>query len=123
MSKVAVVAHARKSFGGGLPELRQVLAAEGVIDPLWYEVKKSRKAPKHARRAAAEGADLMLEHQPTDVLGSLLFSALWLTATSLLIKPNADSRRSEKRPGPVRRAGLTHGQAVAQPANSRTGPA
>jgi undecaprenyl-diphosphatase len=25
------------------------------------------------------------EHQPTDILGSLLFSALWLTATSLLI--------------------------------------
>ncbi len=33
MSKVAVVAHARKSLGGGLPELRQVLAREGVTDP------------------------------------------------------------------------------------------
>src|SRR5262249_51519109 len=32
------------------------------------------------------------EHHPTDVLGSFLFSALWLTATSRLIKPNADSR-------------------------------
>jgi len=30
------------------------------------------------------------EHHPADILGSLLFSALWLTATSLLIKPNAD---------------------------------
>jgi diacylglycerol kinase (ATP) len=60
MPKVAVVAHARKSFGGGLPELRQVLAREGVTDPLWYEVRKSRKAPKHARRAVAEGADLVL---------------------------------------------------------------
>jgi diacylglycerol kinase (ATP) len=59
MSKVAVVAHARKSFGGGLPELRRVLAQEGVTDPLWFEVRKSRKAPKYARRAAAEGADLM----------------------------------------------------------------
>jgi undecaprenyl-diphosphatase len=29
------------------------------------------------------------EHHPTDILGSLLFSALWLTATTLLIKPNA----------------------------------
>ncbi len=28
MSKVAVVTHARKSFGGGLPELRNVLARE-----------------------------------------------------------------------------------------------
>jgi undecaprenyl-diphosphatase len=29
------------------------------------------------------------EHHPTDVLGSLLFTALWLTATYLLIKPIA----------------------------------
>jgi undecaprenyl-diphosphatase len=27
------------------------------------------------------------EHHPTDILGSLLFAALWLTATSLLIRP------------------------------------
>ncbi len=59
MSKVAVVAHARKSFGGGLPELRQVLAQEGVTDPLWFEVSKSRRAPECARRAVAEGADLV----------------------------------------------------------------
>jgi undecaprenyl-diphosphatase len=32
------------------------------------------------------------EHHPTDILGSLIFSALWLTATSLLIKPNADGQ-------------------------------
>jgi YegS/Rv2252/BmrU family lipid kinase len=30
-----------------------------VTDPLWYEVKKSRRAPKYARRAAAQGADVM----------------------------------------------------------------
>ena len=30
------------------------------------------------------------EHHPTDILGSLLFAALWLTATTVLIKPNAD---------------------------------
>jgi len=59
VSKVAVVAHARKSFGGGLRELRTVLARDGVTDPLWYEVKKSRHAPEYARRAVAEGADLM----------------------------------------------------------------
>ena len=58
MSTVAVVAHARKSLGGGLSELRALLAREGVTDPLWYEVKKSRHAPKCARRAA-EGADLI----------------------------------------------------------------
>jgi undecaprenyl-diphosphatase len=31
------------------------------------------------------------EHHPTDVLASLILSGLWLTATSLLLKPNADS--------------------------------
>jgi undecaprenyl-diphosphatase len=32
------------------------------------------------------------EHHPTDILASLLFAALWLTATTLLIKPNADGQ-------------------------------
>jgi diacylglycerol kinase (ATP) len=56
---VAVVAHSRKSFGGGLPELRKVLAGEGVTDPLWCEVKKSRHAPEQARRAAERGVDVI----------------------------------------------------------------
>ena len=59
MADIAVVAHARKSFGGGLPELRRILAREGVTDPVWYEVKKSRSAPKYARRAVAQGADVV----------------------------------------------------------------
>jgi diacylglycerol kinase (ATP) len=59
MCTVAVVAHAGKSLGGGLPELRDVLAKEGFAQPLWYEVNKSRKAPKRTRRALAEGADLI----------------------------------------------------------------
>ena len=59
MADVAVVAHSRKSLGGGLPELRRILALEGVTDPLWYEVKKSRKAPKYARQAAAKGAGVL----------------------------------------------------------------
>jgi undecaprenyl-diphosphatase len=32
------------------------------------------------------------EHHPTDILGSLLFSALWLTAAYLLIRPNSAGR-------------------------------
>jgi undecaprenyl-diphosphatase len=32
------------------------------------------------------------EHHPTDILGSLLFAALWLTAAYLLIRPNSDGR-------------------------------
>ena len=59
MATVAVVAHAGKTLGGGLPELRAELARRGFADPLWYEVPKSRKAPKCARRALAEGADVI----------------------------------------------------------------
>ena len=59
MTKVAVVAHRNKTLGGGLAELRQVLTEKGVTDPIWYEVPKSRKAPKLARQAVADGADLL----------------------------------------------------------------
>jgi YegS/Rv2252/BmrU family lipid kinase len=58
--KVAVVAHSGKTLGGGLPELRRILEAEGVTDPFWCEVAKSRKAPAQIRRAVAEGAQLVL---------------------------------------------------------------
>jgi diacylglycerol kinase (ATP) len=57
--KVAVVAHSGKSLGGGLTELRRVLEDEGVGEPLWYEVPKSRKAPARIRRALDEGAELV----------------------------------------------------------------
>jgi diacylglycerol kinase (ATP) len=60
MTSVAVVAHQKKSLGGGLPELRRLLADRGVDDPLWYEVPKSRKAPRQALRAVEQGADLVL---------------------------------------------------------------
>jgi diacylglycerol kinase (ATP) len=57
--KVAVIAHAGKSLGGGLSELRRTLEAEGVDDPLWCEVPKSRKAPAQVRRAVDDGAELV----------------------------------------------------------------
>ncbi|MBY8874877.1 diacylglycerol kinase family lipid kinase [Micromonospora sp. PLK6-60] len=59
VGRVAVVAHRRKVLGGGLAELRATLADAGVDKPLWYEVPKSRKAPKKVRRALREGADLV----------------------------------------------------------------
>jgi undecaprenyl-diphosphatase len=37
------------------------------------------------------------EHHPTDILGSLVFAALWLTATTLLIKPSADRQARPNR--------------------------
>jgi diacylglycerol kinase (ATP) len=57
---LAVIAHTGKTLGGGLEELRAVLARYGVTDPLWLEVDKSRKAPKAVRKALAAGADHIL---------------------------------------------------------------
>jgi YegS/Rv2252/BmrU family lipid kinase len=59
VTSVAVIAHKYKTLDGGLVELRQVLADRGFPDPLWYEVPKSRAAPKRARQAVADGADLL----------------------------------------------------------------
>jgi len=44
------------------------------------------------------------EHHPTDILASVLFAALWLTATTKLIKPNEDGRvRRGREPVSLRR--------------------
>ena len=60
MTTVAVVAHRKKTLGGGLPELRRLLNDRGVDQPLWYEVPKSRKAPAQVLDAIKQGADLIL---------------------------------------------------------------
>jgi len=59
MRNVAVIAHAGKSLGGGLEELRAELARRGIEKPWWREVPKSRYAPKQVRRALARGAELI----------------------------------------------------------------
>ena len=59
MTKVAVIAHAGKTIGGGLEELRVVLERAGVTDPIWSEVPKSRFAPERVQRALDEGAELV----------------------------------------------------------------
>ena len=59
MTTVAVIAHAGKSFGGGLDELRKALADAGFPKPLWFEVATSSRVPKRARQAMAKGADLI----------------------------------------------------------------
>ena len=55
--RVAVIAHAGKSTGGGLEELREVLKQAGVTDPIWSEVPKSRYAPERVKKALKEGAE------------------------------------------------------------------
>ena len=57
--RIAVVAHAAKTLGGGLSELRRALEAEGVEDPLWYEVPKAKKATAQVQRALDEDAELI----------------------------------------------------------------
>ena len=59
MTRVAVIAHRKKTLGGGLPELRRVLADRGVDDVFWREVGKSRFAPKEVKKALAQGAELV----------------------------------------------------------------
>ena len=61
MTSVAVVGHNGKRMGrDGLPELRRALATAGVDEPLWYEVPKSKYAPRQARRALEDGAGLVV---------------------------------------------------------------
>jgi undecaprenyl-diphosphatase len=57
------------------------------------------------------------EHHPTDILGSLIFAALWLTATSMLLEPNSGGPSRQHRA-----AAVDHGGARAYE-NSRVGPA
>jgi diacylglycerol kinase (ATP) len=96
MQTVAVVAHAGKSLGGGLGELRELLAREGISDPLWYEVPKSRKAPKRVRRAVARGAGLifvwggdgMVQHCIDAVAGTETELAILPAGTANLLAAN-----------------------------------
>ncbi|MDT5036965.1 MAG: hypothetical protein QOE03_2150 [Micromonosporaceae bacterium] len=57
---IAVVAHQRKTLGGGLDELRRRITDAGVDKLLWYEVATSRKAPKQVRKAVKAGVDLLV---------------------------------------------------------------
>lgn len=59
MTSIAVVAHRDKVLDGGLSELRETLLANGVVDPQWFEVPKSSKAPKCVRQAVKRGAELV----------------------------------------------------------------
>jgi YegS/Rv2252/BmrU family lipid kinase len=59
VTSIAVVAHARKQLGDGLPELRRALERRGFDAPIWHEVQKSKQAPTRVEKALAAGADLV----------------------------------------------------------------
>lgn len=59
MGSIAVIAHARKSLDGGLPQLREVLASAGFDSPDWYEVTKSKRAPKAVLKALKKKPDVL----------------------------------------------------------------
>jgi undecaprenyl-diphosphatase len=50
------------------------------------------------------------EHHPTDILASVLFAVLWLTATTRLIKPNSDPGQTDRK-----LVGLPRRKAASQP--------
>jgi len=56
------------------------------------------------------------EHHPTDILASVLFAALWLTATTILVKPSQDGLdRARRRPlGLPHRKAADHSRETAQ---------
>ena len=98
--KVAVLAHAGKSFGDGLLGLRRELERQGIDDPLWFEVPKSRKAPPQAERALEAGAELVfvwggdgMVQRCVDVLaGSDARLAIVPAGTANLLAGNLDER-------------------------------
>jgi YegS/Rv2252/BmrU family lipid kinase len=57
--RIAVIAHSGKTLDGGLGQLRADLAAAHVPEPRWYEVPKSKMAPKRVRTALDAGAELL----------------------------------------------------------------
>jgi membrane-associated phospholipid phosphatase len=65
------------------------------------------------------------EHHPTDILGSLIFAACWITATYLLIAPNSDARAWDRTATNVRhllRGDRGAGTATVAPPANVSGP-
>ncbi|MBU2662418.1 YegS/Rv2252/BmrU family lipid kinase [Actinoplanes bogorensis] len=57
---IAVVAHQKKTLGGGLDELRRRLTDAGIDDLLWHEVPKSKFAPAAVRKVLKSKVDRLI---------------------------------------------------------------
>jgi diacylglycerol kinase (ATP) len=94
--RVAVIAHRKKSLGGGLPELRRVLAERGVTDVFWREVGKSKFAPAQVEKALARDCDLiyvwggdgMVQHCVDVIAGTDTRMAILPAGTANLLATN-----------------------------------
>jgi diacylglycerol kinase (ATP) len=96
MKKIAVIAHSGKTLGGGLSELRRLLAEEGVRRPMWFEVDKSRKAPARVREALKDkpsrvlvwGGDGMVQRCADSLAGSGVRMGILPAGTANLLATN-----------------------------------
>ncbi len=96
MTSVAVIAHSGKVLGAGLGRLRDVLTEQGVADPLWLEVPKSRKIPARVHEAIKAGADLIfvwggdgsVQRAIDAAVGSLVTLAILPAGTANLLANN-----------------------------------
>jgi undecaprenyl-diphosphatase len=61
------------------------------------------------------------EHHPTDVLGSLLFAALWITVLTLLVKPGQHDRNQAARPPAGGGSGASAAPTAPRPTGRRRG--
>lgn len=65
MTTLGLVAHRRKTLGGGLDSLRSMLADAGHVDltdssRTWREVDRSKDVPKQVRKLLARGVDRLV---------------------------------------------------------------
>jgi diacylglycerol kinase (ATP) len=87
MTSIAVVAHARKTLGDGLPALRRALTDQGFADPIWHEVRKSKEAPARVEKALDAGADLVFAWGGDGTVQRCIDAMAGTTDTTLAILP------------------------------------
>ena len=122
---VAVIAHRKKTLDGGLDQLRKAIADYDVADVLWYEVPKSKKAPKQVGGPSTTapscifvwGGDGMVQRCVDTLAGSDVPLAIVPAGTANLLATNLGIPRTSRRPShraarapPPARSGRVNGE-------------